>query len=293
MRSATACAALAGTLLTLALSAGPAWAQTEGHALDLTGPATATAGRPVVLQATGHYPATDFFSSWLAVHAIPTSVVSTCPAGYLNSSQLAGSTYAQGGETIAIAQRAMGDETTGRYSMPFAFTPRVPGQFIVCGYANDGATWTHAMDSLVIAVRSGGSPAGAGVTTPPPAPTGGETTAPTGGGMLTASPEVGVSRSYTATRRATRLRTLRISGVPSGSKVVATCRYKGRKCAGKARRTFRKRDAAGTVALATFTRVTLKAGSVIRVRVSKPGSTTATKLIRIRRNAAPLITTAG
>ena len=262
----------AAAALCLAAMAGPAWAQTEGHALDLTGPATATVGQPIVFQATGSYPSTDFFSSWLDIHAIPASVVSSCPVPYLNASQLSGATSAQGGDTVAIAQRANGD-AAGRYSQPFAFTPRVAGQLLICAYANDGATWTHAMDQQLLTVRSADDGASGD-----PAPT------------AVTPIAVAVSQSYRATRTSTRFSALTVSGVPSGAKVVATCRYKGRTCTGKARRTFTRRNASGTVSLKSFTKVALKPGSVIRIQIDGPGAAAAVKRITIRRNKAPRTT---
>ena len=132
-------AAAAGILIALGAAASPAWG--DGYTLNLSAPPTAAVGQPVVIQATGSNPPTDFFSSWLDVSAIPASVLSACPVGYLNASQVASSTYAQGGEVVANGQREDVD-AAGNFSMPIVYTPTMPGQFLICGYTNDGATAT-------------------------------------------------------------------------------------------------------------------------------------------------------
>ncbi len=99
------------------------------------------------------------------VHAIPTGVLSSCPAGYLNASQVASGTTAQGGGAIAIALREDVD-ANGNFSMPLAYSPTTPGQFRICGYTNDGATTTLAAASLTIAVTSSSAPAPGGIAKP-------------------------------------------------------------------------------------------------------------------------------
>ena len=96
-------AATVSLVAALAVGAPAAFAGT--YTLDLAVPSSGTVGQPLVIQATGSNPADDFFSSWLDVAAIPTSVLSACPAGYLNASQVASSTSSQGGENIATALR--------------------------------------------------------------------------------------------------------------------------------------------------------------------------------------------
>lgn len=146
-------------VLGLGVSASPALGAT--YTLNLSAPATAPVGQPTIIQATGSNPPDDFFSSYLDVAAIPTSVLPTCPSGYLNASQVARSAYAQGGETLATAQREDVD-SAGNFSMPIGYAPRMPGQFLICGYTNDGATTTLATASLVLTVQG----AGAGATPP-------------------------------------------------------------------------------------------------------------------------------
>lgn len=138
----------------LAVGAPAATALEPGYTLNISGPSTAIVGAPVVFQATGSNPSDDFFTSWLDVDAIPASVVSTCPDGYLTASQLADTT---GGDHVTVAQREDAD-AAGHFSMPFGYTPKAPGRLLICGYTNDGATSTRAISSLVLDV----GPAGGG-----------------------------------------------------------------------------------------------------------------------------------
>jgi hypothetical protein len=159
-RAATA----VGVLVALAVGATPALGAT--YTLNLSAPPTAVVGQPMIIQATGANPADDFFSSWLDVDAIPTSVLATCPSGYLNASQVAGSTFAQGGENLATALREDVD-SAGSFSMPIGYTPRTPGRFLICGYTNDGATWTHTTASLILNVQEAATSAPAPSSTSP------------------------------------------------------------------------------------------------------------------------------
>lgn len=72
---------------------------------------------------------------------------------------------------------------------------------------------------------------------------------------------------------------------------TATCKYKHKPCSGKARRAVIKRNATGTLSLTNFTKLKLKPGSVITIKVTKPGSIGAVKIITTRKNKAPLTTT--
>ena len=42
--------------------------------------------------------------------------------------------------------------------MPIAFTPTKSGQFLICGYTNDGATTTLAASSLILSVQGSAGP---------------------------------------------------------------------------------------------------------------------------------------
>jgi len=158
--------AAATTAVALGAWASPALAGT--YTLNMTAPATAVVGQPVVLQANGSNPPDDFFSSWLDIDALPTTAVSSCPAGYLNASQLANTT---GGDQIAVAQREDVD-SGGNFTMPLGWTPSSPGRFLICGYTNDGASATLAMASLAMDVQPATKQAPAEQPAPPPATAG-------------------------------------------------------------------------------------------------------------------------
>jgi hypothetical protein len=147
-------AATGGVLVALGVGASPALGST--YTLNLSGPSTALVGDPTIIQASGSNPPDDFFFSYLDAHAIPTSALSTCPSGYLDSSQVADSTYADGGEALATAQHENVD-AAGNWSTPIGWTPRVPGQFLICGYTNDGAQGTLATASLTLTVQGADS----------------------------------------------------------------------------------------------------------------------------------------
>src|SRR4051794_16814082 len=156
-----ALAGAVGSIAALAAAAGPAFG--AGYTLNMSGPAAATTGQPVVFQATGSNPADDFFSSWLDVSAIPSSVASTCPAGYFNAMQLAETT---GGEQVVRALREDVD-AGGNFTLPFGWTPSSAGRFLLCGYTNDGATGTLTTSSLLVDVRSPAGGGGGGGSTNP------------------------------------------------------------------------------------------------------------------------------
>ena len=128
-----------------------------GYTLTVSGPATVTPGQTPIFHAAGANPPTDFFFSWLDVSAIPTSVLATCPDDYLTASQIADSAHAQGGEHVVLGQREIVD-ANGDFSIPFGYSPRIAGSYLLCAYSNDGATYTLARSSLNVRVDAGGPP---------------------------------------------------------------------------------------------------------------------------------------
>jgi hypothetical protein len=96
---------------------------------------------------------------------------------------------------------------------------------------------------------------------------------------------VTIKYSYVATRRATTFKRLTVSGVPRGSTVRVTC------AKGCSRKSYVKRNARGTISLMVMARKPIKAGSKLRVTVTKPGMTGAVKLITIRPRKEPSIAT--
>ena len=153
-----------GVLVALGVGAAPALAGT--YTLNLSAPPASGVGQPIIIQATGSNPPADFFFSWLAIHAIPTSVLSACPADQNNAFQIASSTSAQGGEVVTNHQREDVD-AAGNFSMPVLHTPRKPGRFLLCGYTDDAAASTLATALLVMNVEGASAPG----PTPAPAPT--------------------------------------------------------------------------------------------------------------------------
>jgi hypothetical protein len=129
-----------GTLVSSALAAT--------FTLQLSAPSSAVVGHPFVIQATGTDP-TDQGALYLEIDLIPASVTTTCPSGYLTASQLATST---GGDLVAFDQRETFD-SAGNFSMPVGYTPKAPGQVLLCGYTDDGATDTLATASTIVNIQ--------------------------------------------------------------------------------------------------------------------------------------------
>ena len=148
----------AAGILGLGVGATPALGQT--HTLNLSAPSsTAVVGQTIIIQASGsneQEPIVDF-SSYLTVVAIPTSVLSACPADYSSGKQVALSSGAQGGEVLDEFHSEE-EDAAGNFSMPVAYTPGTPGRFLICGYSDDAATTTLARASLALRVEGGAGP---------------------------------------------------------------------------------------------------------------------------------------
>src|SRR5689334_567335 len=143
---------------TVALS-GTGASSALAETLNLSGPSAATVGQPLVVQASGiDNPANG--TLYLELDAIPGGVVSSCPASYLDGSQLATST---GGSLVAFDDREI-EDGAGNFSMPVGYTPQKPGNLLLCGYTDDGATDTLAASSLIVPVSA---PTAGGGNTPP------------------------------------------------------------------------------------------------------------------------------
>ena len=154
--------AVAG-VLTLGAAVRPAVAYTV--TLDLSGPATGVVGKPMILQASGF---SDYgFLLWVEAAVIPASVVPACPSSHLDGGQVAAHA---GGEILAVALRVLPDDA-GNYANPIGWTPRGPGQFLICVYVADGYANTYALASLTVDVQTGTStptqPGGTTTTTLP------------------------------------------------------------------------------------------------------------------------------
>ena len=101
---------------------------------------------------------------------------------------------------------------------------------------------------------------------------------------------VTLSSGFKPIGKTTTLNLLVVRDVPRGSTVTATCKRKnGKRCKGIKR--FVKRNARGDVKLKRFLRKPLRPGTVIEVRVTKPGFIGAVKRLKTRLRKRPTITT--
>jgi hypothetical protein len=91
--------------------------------------------------------------------------------------------------------------------------------------------------------------------------------------------------NFNSNRKTTRLSSLVVKNVPSGSTVAAKC-PKG--CSAKS---FKKKGARGKVSLSKLIKKPLKVGTKITVTISKPGSGSAIKTLKIRARKAPAVGT--
>ena len=112
--------------------------------LSLSLPSSGTVGKALVVTATGTDP-TDAGALYLEIDAIPTSLATTCPSGYLNGSQLASSS--PDGALVAFDQPEVFD-SSGSFSNVNGYTPNATGRVLFCGYTDDGSGDTLAIASM-------------------------------------------------------------------------------------------------------------------------------------------------
>jgi len=91
--------------------------------------------------------------------------------------------------------------------------------------------------------------------------------------------------TFRAGRRATKLISLSVRGLPAGTTVVARCSK------GCAHKQVTKRNASRTVSLKALVKKALKVGTRITVTISRPGYVTQVKTLIIRAHRAPKIVT--
>jgi hypothetical protein len=149
--------------VTLGAAARPAVAYNV--TLNLSAPATAIVGQPMIIQVSGvdDYP----YGLWVTSVTIPASVLSSCPSAYLDATQVAAHV---GGEILSIASPVVPDPA-GNYSNPIGYTPKAPGKVLICVYDGDGYTNTFASASMTLDVQPATSTPttpGATTTTMPP-----------------------------------------------------------------------------------------------------------------------------
>lgn len=155
VRRISGTALCAGLVAGLGVAAAPALADT----LALSAPATGAVGQAFVINSSGTN-SIDDGTLYLEIDAIPASVTTTCPAGYLDGSQLAAST---GGSHVAFDQRE-NEDANGNFTAVDGFTPSAAGGVLFCGYTDDGATDTLATASAVVNV--GAPPTGDALSRP-------------------------------------------------------------------------------------------------------------------------------
>lgn len=123
----------------------------DGHTLTLSGPGTAVVGKVSTIKASGVVPDDVFLNRYLNVYAIPTSVVSACPATFQNAIQLAYASASDGGDSVAIYV-----PVEGNFEVPVAYTPTAAGPLLLCGYVHEGVE-TMATDTHSIKVSKAGA----------------------------------------------------------------------------------------------------------------------------------------
>jgi hypothetical protein len=139
----------------LAVCTAPA-AAAPGYSIAISGPSTATVGKPILLTVSGKNPspAESWFNTYIGVDAIPASVIAACPTEYLEGVQISESTWASGGQHLAGPQVEVRD-AAGNWSIPVGFTPSAPGKTLVCAYSQN-VTNTLAQTQHVVQVSAAG-----------------------------------------------------------------------------------------------------------------------------------------
>ena len=129
--SRRAAGVLAAAAVVVAGTVAPS-AAIDGDTLTVAGPATGTVNTPVVLTASGVL-ADHYLDRWLEVFALPTAVVSSCPASVMNAPTVAAGSSTIGGDLVATAVHAGNAQP---YSIAIVWSPRVPGTYLICTYLN-------------------------------------------------------------------------------------------------------------------------------------------------------------
>ena len=139
----------------VALAAGAPSALGADFTLELSGPPAGQAGEPTIVEATGTAPppADYWFPIWLDLVVVPAGLVPTCPANYLDGDQVAVHTFKAGGEVLTPYALRVRPDAAGGFAHAVGYTPRVAGTMRLCGYIEDGLTYTHVSTSMTLDVR--------------------------------------------------------------------------------------------------------------------------------------------
>jgi hypothetical protein len=107
------------------------------------------------------------------------------------------------------------------------------------------------------------------------------------------APQSVLQFKFTTPGERTKFLSLELRNVPAGSTVVARCLTReGRRCKGKRLgKVVRREGAEGTVRIRRFENRPIRAGHRLEFEISNPGYLTQYKVMRVRRGAAPTITT--
>ena len=97
---------------------------------------------------------------------------------------------------------------------------------------------------------------------------------------------ISLSFLFSAGRTSTRFTALAVKGVPKGSTVTVACTGKG--CPA---RSFKKKQAKGSVSLKPYIKRAIRKGVVLKVSVTKPGFVAMIKTVTIQASKAPKIVT--
>jgi hypothetical protein len=135
-------------VLALGVASSPALGAT--FTVNLSLPSSGTIGTAMAVTASGVDP-TDQGALYLEIDAIPTTLTTTCPSGYLNGSQLASSTPS--GTLVAFDQPETFD-ASGSFSNVNGYTPAAAGTFLFCAYTDDGAGDTLATASATTTITA-------------------------------------------------------------------------------------------------------------------------------------------
>ena len=147
-----------------AFGIGSSTALADTFTLNLSLPSSGTVGKALVVTAAGDDP-TDAGALYLEIDAIPTSLATACPSGYLNAEDLATST--PDGALVTLEQPESFD-SAGSFSNVNAWVPAATGTFLLCSYTDDYALDTLAMTSKTAKITSAASPASKPVNTRKP-----------------------------------------------------------------------------------------------------------------------------
>jgi len=147
-----------------------------------------------------------------------------------------------------------------------------PRTFTVNGTDRAGNTATLTSSYAVVAA--------------PPPPGGGGGGGGGGSVRRAARIRITVSFLYAAGPRSTVFSRLRVRGIPRGSTLRVRC--VGKRCP---RRSFRKRDARGTVSLTPYLGKRLRVATRLEITVTKPGMIGVFKSFKIRKSKGPSIAT--